>query len=93
MSGAGSRSSGTSVDLPELPWSDWEIKADDIIMAKDADGSPVKLGSGAYGTVSHSLTAASCSDSRCLLKSIPVRDCVSWRLMGKPGCAGVQGHY
>ena len=58
MSGAGSRSSGTSVDLPELPWSDWEIKADDIIMAKDADGSPVKLGSGAYGTVSCSLTAA-----------------------------------
>ena len=49
-SGAGSRTSG-SLGLPELPWSDWEIKADDIHISKDEDGQPIKLGSGAYGTV------------------------------------------
>lgn len=38
--------------LPDMPWSDWEIKADDIHITKDETGAPIKLGSGAYGTVS-----------------------------------------
>ena len=50
--GPKSLSSGnSSVELPDLPWSDWEIKASDIQMAQNAQGAPVKLGSGAYGTV------------------------------------------
>ena len=49
---AETRASGvSSMDLPDLPWSDWQIKADDIIFATDDKGHPVKLGSGAYGTV------------------------------------------
>lgn len=47
-----SASGSSTVDLPDLPWSDWQIKADDIIFAQDETGQPHKLGSGAYGTVS-----------------------------------------
>ena len=50
---AGMRSAGSShsVELPDLPWSDWEIKASDIVISKDSHDEPLKLGSGAYGTV------------------------------------------
>lgn len=37
-----------SVTLPTLTW---QIKAGDIVMVKDASGAPLKLGSGAYGSV------------------------------------------
>lgn len=50
--GTKSATSSHSVELPDLPWSDWEIKASDIQMARHANGEPIKLGSGAYGTVS-----------------------------------------
>jgi len=51
VSGSSAGASTGSLGLPDLPWSDWELKADDIIITKDAEGNPIKLGSGAYGTV------------------------------------------
>ena len=44
--------SGSSVELPDMPWSNWEVKATDIAICRDDQDEPIILGSGAYGTVS-----------------------------------------
>ena len=51
VSGRTSLLGGSVVDLPSLPWSDWELKASDILFARDGAGQPIRLGSGAFGTV------------------------------------------
>lgn len=37
--------------MPHLAWADWEIKAADIEIVLNADGSDCVLGKGAYGEV------------------------------------------
>ena len=44
------------MDLPELPWSDWEIKPEDIQYVMGEESQPLKLGAGAYGAVNMTLS-------------------------------------
>ena len=44
---------GSSIELPALPWSDWEISAEQITICKREDGSDWELGAGAFGKVRH----------------------------------------
>lgn len=46
----GTLASGQSI-LPDLPWSDWELKPEDLQICSRPDGSRWHLGSGAYGSV------------------------------------------
>ena len=61
---AGSRSAGSSPSglklrqptdeqflLPNMPWHDWEIAEDDIVIDRRPDGSEWELGTGAFGKV------------------------------------------
>lgn len=41
------------IELPSMPWSDWEIPGEQITICKRADGSDWELGSGAFGKVRH----------------------------------------
>ena len=38
--------------LPNMPWHDWEIAEDDVVIDKRPDGSDWELGTGAFGKVS-----------------------------------------
>jgi hypothetical protein len=42
---------GSLIQLPALPWSDWEVPADQVSICKHEDGSDWELGAGAYGKV------------------------------------------
>lgn len=42
---------GSTIELPSLPWSDWEISAEQITICKREDGSDWELGAGAFGKV------------------------------------------
>lgn len=44
---------GSTIELPALPWSDWEISAEQITICKREDGSDWELGAGAFGKVRH----------------------------------------
>lgn len=39
----------SQIELPRLPWSDWEIPAEQITICKREDGSDWELGAGAFG--------------------------------------------
>ena len=52
MRGPGAGGSG-QIELPSMPWSDWEVPADQITICKREDGSDWELGSGAFGKVCH----------------------------------------
>lgn len=41
----------TMLELPSLPF-DWEIRPEQLVIAKKPDGSPWELGTGAFGKVS-----------------------------------------
>jgi hypothetical protein len=53
QSGALGREAGSvgQIELPSMPWSDWEIPAEQIAIAKRPDGSDWELGAGAFGKV------------------------------------------
>ena len=42
---------GSSIELPSMPWSDWEVPGDQIEICKRPDGSDWELGAGAFGKV------------------------------------------
>ncbi|BDA50936.1 probable serine/threonine-protein kinase DDB_G0267514 at C-terminar half [Coccomyxa sp. Obi] len=48
---AGGQRLGSIIELPALPWSDWEISAEQITICKHEDGSDWELGAGAFGKV------------------------------------------
>jgi len=56
----------TMLDLPSLP-SDWEIRPDQLVIAKRPDGSPWELGTGAFGKVSQQKDYVACCQALCLL--------------------------
>ena len=41
----------SQIELPRMPWSDWEIAAEQITICKRPNGEDWELGSGAYGSV------------------------------------------
>ena len=89
--GLKSAASSHSVELPDLPWSDWEIKAADINITKDSHGEPVKLGSGAYGTVKTMPVMSHMSLSICLCKLFYCQSCTC--LLGRCSAAALAGEY
>jgi hypothetical protein len=44
----------SQIELPALPWSDWEIPEEQITICKREDGSDWELGAGAFGKVQFS---------------------------------------
>lgn len=48
VSTSGRMGSG-AIELPLLPWSDWEISADEIRICRRPNGAEWELGSGAFG--------------------------------------------
>jgi len=42
---------GSSIELPRMPWSDWEVPGEQIEICKRPDGSDWELGAGAFGKV------------------------------------------
>lgn len=85
----------STIELPPLPWSDWEIPAEQIAICKREDGSDWELGSGAFGKVSISSIQSSSKLPRfcspMLLLHLPAQALwrefsVLWKM-----CAGVQG--
>ncbi len=59
--GSGASTSGRTgsgaIELPVLPWSDWEIPADEIRICRRPNGAEWELGSGAFGKARRSWPA------------------------------------
>ena len=59
--GAGGVSRGArGLELPALPWNDWEIKESDVAICRRPDGSEWELGGGAFGKVGPTLLQWQC---------------------------------
>lgn len=46
---------GEGVQLPKVPFSDWELRPEDIQICSHPDGRPWELGTGAFGQVQPNL--------------------------------------
>lgn len=62
-----------------VPSSSWEIKPEDIVIAKHSDGSDWEIGSGGFGKVGHTQLLLSCSRGHhcasLIFKRVLIRDC------------------
>ena len=66
MRAAGAGGSG-QIELPAMPWSDWEVPAEQITICKRDDGSDWELGSGAFGKVCLGFTSIPTPDTPSVL--------------------------
>ena len=69
MRGPGASGSG-QIELPSMPWSDWEVPAEQITICKREDGSDWELGSGAFGKVCLTPLHVPCSCVLCTVCSL-----------------------